>query len=186
MNATAQNAYDFRLIKAVIGLGNPGSKYYNNRHNIGFRVIDSLVEQLHASFRTQDNMLYAQIKLHEESSHQVYVIKPQTFMNNSGAVMSFLQKKGIKPNEILVVHDELEKDFGFVGFKFGGSHKGHNGLRSIMGVVGADFWRLRFGIGRPADREEVPNYVLANFPVAESARLPELIDQAVRLAQGTN
>ena len=115
------------------------------------------------------------------SDNKVLLIKPQTFMNNSGEVMPYLQKQGIKPNEILVVHDELELPFGTMKLKFGGSHKGHNGLKSIIDVIGKDFWRLRFGISRPEERDNVSDYVLSPFTKIEQTELDTLIDQAIIL-----
>ena len=171
-------------IKAIIGLGNPGQKYYKNRHNIGFRIIDELASKLNASWQSSDNMEYANVCLQEEQAfgcQQIYLIKPQTFMNSSGSVISFLSKKGIKPDQILVIHDELEKKFGSIRIKFGGSAKGHNGLRSIIGVMGMDFWRLCFGIDRPENKDEVSNYVLSNFYLKEEKELELLILQAVDL-----
>lgn len=165
-------------IKAIIGLGNPGQKYHKNRHNIGFRIVDALVDQFHGSWQTSELMEYATIRIND---HDVQVIKPRTFMNSSGKVLPWLQKKGIKPDQIVVVHDELEKGFGKVLLKFGGSHKGHNGLKSIMGLIGPDFWRLKFGISRPDGREEVPDYVLGDFPKQEEEQIPSFIDQSIRL-----
>ena len=100
-------------------------------------------------------------------------------MNSSGRVIPSLQKKGIKPEEILVVHDELEKKFGHVSTHFGGGAKGHNGLRSIIGVIGKEFWHIRFGIGRPENREDVGNFVLMPFTPQEEQEMPMLIEQAV-------
>jgi PTH1 family peptidyl-tRNA hydrolase len=148
-------------IKVCIGLGNPGLSYYKQRHSIGFRVLDELAHQVQVAWKSKNNFLYAEV-----SQKNLLLIKPQTFMNSSGEVIPFLQKKGIRPSEILVVHDELEKPFGFVGFSFGSSHKGHNGLKSIISVIGSDFWRLKIGIGRPLHKELVPDYVLQ--PFAES------------------
>lgn len=149
-----------RDIRAIIGLGNPGRTYENTRHNIGFKVVDQLVEShVGNGWRVTGELETAEIDLY---GHKVLVIKPQTFMNNSGKVVPFLQKKGIKAEHILVVHDELEQPFGKITFKIGGSAKGHNGLRSIITLCGEDFARLRFGIGRP-DKEEVADYVLNNF-----------------------
>lgn len=175
--------FDSTNIKAIIGLGNPGQKYYRNRHNIGFRVVDALVDQFHGSWQTSELMEYATVRMNDASgqSHDVVVIKPRTFMNNSGKVLGWLQKKGIKPDQIVVVHDELEKGFGKVLLRFGGSHKGHNGLKSIMGSIGPDFWRLKFGISRPDDREEVPDYVLADFSKQEEEQVPDFIDQSISL-----
>src|SRR3972149_5365100 len=105
-------------IKAIIGLGNPGPIHYYQRHNIGFRVVDALVQAYHGNWQKKDNLEYAKIDIHESS---VVLIKPQTFMNNSGTVIPFLSKQGIKSENILVIHDELEKSFGSLAFKFGGS-----------------------------------------------------------------
>ena len=171
--------YDKSTIRTIIGLGNPGSKYQRNRHNIGFRVVDEIANQAQLSWQESGNMLYATMR--QEDSQVIYLLKPQTFMNTSGQVMPWLTKKGIKPEQVLVVHDELEKSFDQVVLKFGGSHKGHNGLRSIIGVIGADFWRVRVGIGRPADKDEVPNFVLANFPPVEELEIPFVIKKAIEL-----
>ena len=95
--------------------------------------------------------------------------------------MSFLLKKGIRADQIVVVHDELEKKFGQVSVKFGGSAKGHNGLRSIIGAIGADFWRLRLGIDRPVDRDAVPDYVLSPFGIQEEQSLPQQVEKAVQV-----
>ena len=180
VNMQAQSVFDSHKIRAVIGLGNPGSKYYKTRHNIGFRVVDELVRRLGAMWHTVDHMENCQARIFD-AGPLVYFIKPTTFMNNSGQVISLLQKKGIKPDEILVIHDELEKPFGHVGIRFGGSARGHNGLRSIIERMGADFWRLRVGIGRPDDKNDVGNYVLESFSLVEEERLNQIIDQAARL-----
>jgi peptidyl-tRNA hydrolase, PTH1 family len=172
--------FDHKKIKAIIGLGNPDQKYYKNRHNIGFRVVDAIAEKFSVSFKVADNLEYAQVSW-DENSKPVYLIKPLTFMNKSGQVISFLAKKGIKIEEILVAHDELEKDFGKLGIKFGGSARGHNGLRSIMEVAGQSFWRLRFGIGRPADKSEVSDYVLSNFSKEEESKIDQLVQESVDL-----
>ncbi len=164
-------------IRAIIGLGNPGDKYLYTRHNIGFRVLDSLAENLNLNFSSKDEMELAKFN---SDSGQVYLIKPQTFMNSSGRVIPFLIKQGIKPEEILVVHDELELPFGKLALKDSGSAKGHNGLKSIISVIGDKFWRLRFGISRPEDRNLVPDYVLQKFREPES-EIQNLIDQAVEL-----
>ncbi len=162
-------------IKAIIGLGNPGTKYYHTRHSIGFRVVDALAHAHGAVWQKKGEMEYAEITI---GTHHIALIKPQTFMNSSGRVIPALLKKGIKPENILVVHDELEKPFGNVSIKMGGSAKGHNGLRSIITACGADFPRLRFGIGRPLNREEVPDYVLTNFS-ENSTDLEQAITHAV-------
>ena len=147
-------------IQAIIGLGNPGPAYYHNRHSIGFRVVDALAEKFNASWREREDMLLAEVEI---NSKKVILIKPQTFMNASGRVVPFLTKRGIKAENILVIHDELEQPFGKVMFRIGGSARGHNGLKSLIAVCGDKFARIRCGIGRPENKEEVPTYVLQNF-----------------------
>ncbi|MCK4265503.1 aminoacyl-tRNA hydrolase [Candidatus Babeliales bacterium] len=166
-----------KKIRVVIGLGNPGDKYIRNRHNIGFRVLDVLSEKLNVFWKTSDLMDLTEAIIDEA---RVLLIKPLTYMNNSGKIIPFLLKKGIKSEEILVVHDELEKKFANLSIKLGGSARGHNGLRSIIDVLGKDFWRLRFGIGRP-ESLSVSDYVLSNFSQDEEIQVPELIEKSVEL-----
>lgn len=167
------------MIKAIIGLGNPGHKFTHTRHNIGFRVIEAFGELYNAQWRTKDSFEYAEIT---KDSHKILLIKPQTFMNNSGVVIPFLTKQGIKPEEIIVVHDELELPFGVIKYKVGGSAKGHNGLKSIIAACGDNFGRLRCGIDRPEVKEEVPDYVLSQFTESEEV-LSSFICAAVQQLQ---
>lgn len=177
------------MVKAIIGLGNPGPKFYSTRHNIGFQVVDALANQYGGSWSSKDN--------HEETVIRIgdiplVLIKPMTFMNDSGKVMPYLQKKGIKTEEVIVVHDELEKPFGRVSYRFDGSARGHNGLRSIIGVVGKEFGRIRMGIGRPENREEVGDFVLQPFSEKQEdvdamiALALDLIEDQVLSAQTTH
>ncbi len=162
-------------ILAIIGLGNPGPKYSLNRHNIGFLVVDALAMRHGGEWQKKELMEVATIRINDQ---KVLLVKPQTFMNSSGKVLPFLNKQGIKAENILVVHDELEYPFGKLKIRFGGSARGHNGLRSIIDFCGKEFARLRFGIGRPEEKKDVGNYVLQNF----SERIEELeilIEQAV-------
>lgn len=163
--------FDIKKIKAIIGLGNPGTKFSRTRHNIGFILIDKLAEQENLNWHDQKNLLHTEIIIPE--NQKILLIKPQTFMNNSGDTLSFLTKKGIKAEEILVIHDELEKPFNSITFRFGGSAKGHNGLRSIIEKIGQNFWRLRFGIGRPEQKEMVGDYVLSPFTPEESIKIDQ-------------
>ncbi|MBU1007620.1 aminoacyl-tRNA hydrolase [Candidatus Dependentiae bacterium] len=178
-----EQLYDFRSIKAIIGLGNPGAKYYHTRHNIGFRVVDSFAERYGAQWGEVELMQYAGALLPDRLK-PVYLIKPLTFMNNAGRVLPFLLMKGIKPEQILVVHDELEKPFGKLSIRFDGSARGHNGLRSIIGVVGNGFWRLRFGIGRPEKKSLVGDFVLSRFSQEEEEDIMRLIEEAIILTEG--
>ncbi len=173
-------SYNKAQIRAIIGLGNPGAKFYRNRHNIGFRAVDAIAAAYDAAWKETDAMSHATIRP-EGIAYDIYLIKPKTYMNSSGLVMPWLTKKGIKPEEILVVHDELEKKFSRLVLKFGGSHKGHNGLRSLIGAVGPLFWRLKFGIDRPGEQEHVPNYVLADFTSEQELLVPDLLKKAVDL-----
>ncbi len=169
-----------KSIKVIIGLGNPGPKFVYTRHNIGFRVVDVLAEKYNGVWQSKDKMLTTTITIYNQS---VQLIKPQTFMNSSGEVVPSLLKKGIRPDMILVIHDELEKPFGSLTFKENGSHKGHNGLRSIIATCGDVFWRLRCGIARPERKEDVPDYVLEKFkePLNE---VESFIDKAISLIEG--
>ncbi len=169
--------YNKAEIRAIIGLGNPGNQFYRNRHNIGFRVLDTIAKAYDVSWREASTMLYTTIRP-AGLEHDIYLVKPITYMNSSGLVMPWLTKKGIKPEQILVVHDELEKKFSQLVLKLGGSHKGHNGLKSIISAVGPLFWRLKFGIDRPGDREHVPNYVLADFTTEQELVVQAKIEKA--------
>ena len=158
-------------IRVIVGLGNPGRKYFYTRHNIGFRIVESLG----VAWNSSELMESSEIMLDD---NKVMLIKPLTYMNNSGKIIPGLFKNGIKPEEILVVHDDLEKRFGNISIKQGGSARGHNGLRSIIEFADKDFFRMRFGIGRPENKDEVGNYVLSNFTKSEEEEIPVLIEDA--------
>lgn len=162
-------------LRVIIGLGNPGPMYLKHRHNIGFRVIDALAAEHSAPWRLADQMAVAEIMLGES---RLLLVKPQTGMNLSGRVCGALRKQGIGAEHILVVHDELELPFGKIMIRHGGSARGHNGLRSLIETCGSDFYRLRFGVGRPERREDVPRYVLSNFSEGEDA-VQEQIEHAI-------
>lgn len=166
-------------IQAIIGLGNPGSRFASTRHNVGFMVVDALAERYQGLWHQKDDIALASIRIND---HELLLIKPQTFMNASGRVIPFLRRKGIQAHHILVVHDELEKPFGTLSFKRGGSARGHNGLRSLIEATGPDFFRLRFGIGRPEHKEEVPDYVLQRFE-QDPSLLAERIEEAVTMIE---
>ncbi len=173
-------------IKLIFGLGNPGKQYQLNRHNIGHLVIDALSDHFFAQWSSTDGCEYAKVRRPAELEEsplapEFYLVKSKTFMNDSGKVLAYFAKKGVKPDEVLVIHDELEKAFGTMAVRQGGSARGHNGLRSIMELFGADFWRLRMGISRPERKEQVSSYVLANFTPDEQEKLESIIEQAVQL-----
>ena len=145
-------------IKLIVGLGNPGDKYESTRHNAGFWFVDAAAAQTNSKLALDAKMFGFVGKLNAD----VYLLKPTTFMNASGkAVVALANYYKILPNEVLVVHDELDLPAGSAKLKFGGGHGGHNGLRDIHAALGtADYWRLRLGIDHPGDKNEVINYVL--------------------------
>lgn len=167
-------------IRLIVGLGNPGREYETTRHNVGFWWVDELARADGLNFRTESKFHGQAVRGHLHG-HEVWLLKPQTFMNLSGrAVAAVAQFYKISPEEILVVHDELDLQPGTARLKKGGGHGGHNGLKDIIAQLGTkDFWRLRLGIGHPGDRTQVSNYVL-NDPRREER---ELIDDAMNKAQ---
>lgn len=167
-------------IKLIVGLGNPGREYEATRHNAGFWWVDELARANGVNFKAESKFhgLVARATLH---GHEVHLLKPQTFMNVSGrAVVAQALFYKILPDQILVVHDELDLPPGSAKLKLGGGHGGHNGLKDIIAQLGTkDFWRLRVGIGHPGERSEVVNYVL-NAPRKEEQTL---IEDAMKRAQ---
>lgn len=164
----------FSKIKVIIGLGNPGPKYKKTRHNAGMFVLQELAKKLNLVFETKSKSKVATLVL---SNKQIILILPQTFMNSSCDAISDLNKFGkFNAEEILVIHDELEKKPDSFGWKFGGSSRGHNGLRSISQLVGENYLRLRVGIGRPENKLNVGSYVLDNFSEFELINLSMLAD----------
>lgn len=161
-----------------MGLGNPGARYENTRHNIGFRVIDRLAERLGMSVtRSRFSALYAKGR-HE--GREVILAKPQSFMNLSGGpVRSLADYFGIDPREILVVHDEIDLVFGRLKIVAKGGHGGHNGIRSLIETLKErEFARLRMGVGRPDPRIEVSDWVLGRFSASEARSLDTFVDRA--------
>ena len=146
-----------------VGLGNPGVRYENNRHNIGFRVIDALVEHYGArdiSKSTFHGELY--------KSNQLLFLKPTTFMNLSGKSLQMVKHfYKVELDNIVVIHDDLDLPFGALRFKKGGGHGGHNGLKSIDSMIGREYIRVRMGIGKPAYKSQVTEYVLGDFSAEE-------------------
>lgn len=174
-------------MKLLVGVGNPGAQYRSNRHNVGFMVLDALHERASGSeWRDKYVGLAARGVL---AGHEVTLLKPQTFMNLSGrAVQRAVQQMGLKPQEILVVHDDLDLAYGDVRAKQGGGHGGHNGLRDISANIGPDYARMRVGIGRPTVGT-VEHYVLSGFTSDEAMTLADVIKRAadgveVAVAQG--
>ena len=155
------DGYIVRMIKLFVGLGNPGPDYEATRHNAGFWWIDALARELKVNL-VPERSYYGLAGRTSVNGQSVWLLQPQTFMNLSGkSVASLARFFKIQPEEILVVHDELDLPPGQVKLKRGGSHAGHNGLRDIHAQLGSpDYWRLRIGIGHPGEKSEVANWVL--------------------------
>jgi PTH1 family peptidyl-tRNA hydrolase len=176
-------------IRAIVGLGNPGKQYAATRHNVGFMAIERLAERLGVSWSGKFNGNYARGRMRGEGGDvDVALLEPLQFMNLSGhPTQAMLQFFGLKPQEVLVLHDELDLPFGRLQLKFGGGHGGHNGLRSLVAQLGtAEFARLRIGISRPpasAGQAAVSDWVLAPFAGVDRAELPDVLARAVQAAE---
>src|SRR5947209_6789165 len=153
-------------MRLVVGLGNPGARYARNRHNIGFVRADAAARRY--GFSAWRDRFKGELAEGTLVGEKRLLLKPQTFMNDSGeAVLAAMSFYKIRPEEVLVIHDELDLRPGKVRVKRGGGSAGHNGLRSIDALIGPDYWRLRIGIGHPGIKELVHPYVLQNFPAEE-------------------
>lgn len=154
----------------IVGLGNPGSDYARTRHNIGFMAVDRLAQALHASAfskKFQGELAEASV-----AGEKLLLLKPLTFMNLSGkSVQAAAAFYKIPPAQIIVIHDELDLPLGKLRIKRGGGNNGHNGLRDIDRLLGADYWRIRLGIHHPGDKHRVHDHVLSNFTPAEMTEI---------------
>lgn len=168
-------------IKLIVGLGNPGREYETTRHNVGFWLLDELAWQWKTSFKTEKKF-FGEVARSTQHGGEVWLLKPDTFMNLSGkAVAALSQFYKINPDEILVVHDELDIPCGQIRFKLGGGNGGHNGLKDIQAKLGTpQFYRLRLGIAHPGDRNLVSNYVLSRPSAAEKEQIDASIDCSLR------
>ena len=163
-------------IKLIVGLGNPTAEYEHTRHNEGFWFLDELAWQWKAAFKNEKKF-FGDVARVARPEGDVWLLKPDTYMNLSGkAVQALANFYKIQPEEILVVHDELDIDCGAIRFKLGGGNGGHNGLKDIQAKLGTpQFYRLRLGIGHPGDKHLVVGFVLNKPSAAER----ELIDRAI-------
>ncbi|MBP6163352.1 MAG: aminoacyl-tRNA hydrolase [Aliarcobacter sp.] len=160
----------------IVGLGNIGEKYQLTRHNVGFLVIDEITKNLNTSNINNPNFQSTLLK----SGYNLFS-KPTTYMNNSGiAVHSIKEYYKIDLENIIVIHDDLDLPFGTVKFKIGGGHGGHNGLRSLDAHITKEYIRVRIGIGKPADKTDVANYVLSNFSKEELNKLTDIITHTIK------
>ena len=172
-------------MKLFVGLGNPGKKYTNNRHNIGFMALNQIAND--HSFSPWKNKFQGQITDGKLGDEKVILLKPETFMNLSGqSVSETIKFYKIKIEDIIVFHDELDLAPAKLRVKISGGHAGHNGLRSIHQHIGADYHRVRMGVGHPGHKDRVANYVLSDFAKSDQNWLQDLLfgisDGAIYLA----
>ncbi len=167
----------------VVGLGNPGTEYAKNRHNVGFMVADLTANRVGGRFgrhrKAMAQVAEARLGIGADAPRMV-LAKPMTYMNLSGGPIAALRQFYKVPlHQVIAVHDELDVPFGQLRLKLGGGEGGHNGLRSMSGSLGSrDYLRVRFGIGRPPGRQDPADYVLSDFSAAERKDLEFLIDRA--------
>lgn len=171
------------MIKLFVGLGNPGTEYEATRHNAGFWWVDGLARDLGLHL-SNDRAYHGLVARGSVRGQNVWLLEPQTYMNLSGKSVAALARFfKIKPEEILVVHDELDVPPGQAKLKFGGGHGGHNGLRDIHAQLGsADYWRLRIGIGHPGDKNEVADYVLRKPSPEHRTLIEECVARTLKAA----
>jgi PTH1 family peptidyl-tRNA hydrolase len=159
----------------IAGLGNPGPRYERNRHNIGFMAVDELVRR--HSFGAWRSRFQSMVAEGVIAGEKVLVMKPMTFMNESGrAVGEALRFYKLAPSQVIVIHDELDLRPGKIRVKQGGGHAGHNGLRSIDAHIGSEFRRIRVGVGHPGNKDRVHGYVLTDFAKAEQPLVERTVD----------
>ena len=159
----------------VAGLGNPGSGYARNRHNIGFMAIDAITQRY--AFTRFRARFQGQAAEGDIAGQRVVALKPLTFMNDSGrSVAAAAAFYRVPPADIVVLHDEIDLASGRLRVKIGGGHAGHNGLRSIQAHLGADFRRVRLGVGHPGDKDRVAGHVLKNFAKADQDWLETILE----------
>ncbi|MEO3767803.1 aminoacyl-tRNA hydrolase [Streptomyces sp. B8F3] len=165
----------------VVGLGNPGPGYAGNRHNVGFMVADLLAERVGGRFKAHKSraqVVEARLGPPGPAGRRIVLAKPMAYMNLSGGPVSALAGFYKVPLErMVVVHDELDLDYGTLRLKLGGGDNGHNGLKSLSKSLGREYLRVRFGVGRPPGRMDVADYVLKDFSAAERKDLDYFVDR---------
>jgi PTH1 family peptidyl-tRNA hydrolase len=165
-------------LRLVVGLGNPGERYARTRHNAGFWLVDELARRHGGTFRLEARH-QAELARVSIDSHEVWLVKPQSFMNRSGApVQSVAGFYRVPVSEILVAHDDLDLATGTLRLKEAGGHGGHNGLRDCIATLGEAFWRLRIGIGHPGEKSGVVDFVLMKPALDEERELLGSIGKA--------
>lgn len=160
----------------LVGLGNPGKKYANNRHNIGFKIIDAIVQEY--SLASAKSKYDSEVFTGEIASQKIVAIKPLSFMNLSGnAVAGFVRFYKLEPTSVIVIHDDIDLCVGKIKTKIGGGAGGHNGLRSIDQSLGQDYQRIRIGVDHPGNKDMVSDYVLHDFEFGDEQ---QAINQVIK------
>ena len=168
-------------VQLIVGLGNPGDKYEQTRHNAGFWFVDEVARQYSVEFRPETKFLGLAARV-QSNGMDFWLLKPTTFMNRSGQSIQALAKFYKIPVEnILVVHDELDLPPGTAKLKVGGGHGGHNGLRDMIAAMGKNFMRLRLGIGHPGHKDMVVDYVLKNCSKADRQLIDDISYEATKV-----
>ena len=168
----------------VVGLGNPGNKYKNTRHNIGFKVLDYICNRFELLFFEENNYKYSERYFISKGLRKdVFFLYPLTYMNNSGeAIKNFCEKYKFNVNnniDLIVIHDDIDMNIGKIKLKRKSGHGGHNGIKSIINEIGTnDFIRIKIGIGRPVNKELIPEYVLSKFSKDEIPIIKDSIKKA--------
>ncbi|OUU79660.1 MAG: aminoacyl-tRNA hydrolase [Gammaproteobacteria bacterium TMED78] len=171
------------FISLIAGLGNPEEEYSNTRHNVGFNFTNYLSKAFNKNLLLEKRFEGEITDIYIES-RKIFLLKPLNYMNNSGkSVFSVASYYKIKPENILIVHDDLDLPIGISKLKFSGGHGGHNGVRDIINQVGKDFWRLRLGIGHPGnnDKDKVTNHVLGKMNDEEISSINSTIEFSVSI-----
>ncbi|MDG6779119.1 aminoacyl-tRNA hydrolase [Thiomicrorhabdus sp. zzn3] len=168
-------------VKLIVGLGNPGDKYEQTRHNAGFWFVDEVARQFGVVFRPESKFLGEAVRV-QSNGADFWLLKPATFMNRSGqSIQALANFYKIPVESILVVHDELDLEPGVAKLKVGGGHGGHNGLRDTIAAMGNRFARLRLGIGHPGHRDQVVDYVLKAPSKIDRQKIDEASYEATRV-----
>ena len=169
-------------VRLIVGLGNPEKEYGDTRHNVGAWFLDTLSQYEHASLKLEKKFRGATAQFHFKSEI-IFLLKPSTYMNESGLSVSAVARfYKLPPESILVVHDELDFEVGVIRLKQAGGHGGHNGLRDIIAQLGStNFYRLRIGIGHPGSRAQVTNYVLSAPSIADRQKIMASFQKAEKV-----
>ncbi|MGH3307433.1 MAG: aminoacyl-tRNA hydrolase [Nocardioides sp.] len=168
----------------VVGLGNPGPAYAGHRHNAGYLVVEELASRMESSFRShrtgRADVVEGRLGMPGAPGPRIVLARPRCYMNESGGPVKALATfYKLEPEQLVVVHDEIDIPFGTLRVKLGGGDNGHNGLRSLRSALGTgDFYRVRAGVGRPPGRQDVADFLLSNYSTTERKELPFQVDRA--------